>query len=77
MKRFELYLEHSSKRVYRKGIIPWNKGLSWDDQKITEEKRKIKLSNLKKNGDNGFYMGKRKRRVAQFSKDWKFASARP
>ena len=49
---YTLYVEpqiEKNKGWFKKGNTPWNKGLSWDEQGWTDERREKVVANLRKN----------------------------
>ena len=67
----EIKVDNSSR--FKKGHKPWNKGLSWKEQGVSNENKNKKLSNLRVNGKDGYH-GKPKRKVFVFTKEWKLVS---
>ena len=47
----QIKVENSSR--FKKGHNPWNKGLSWKEQGVSNENKNKKLSNLRVNGKDG------------------------
>ena len=64
----QIKVENSSR--FKKGHNPWNKGLSWKEQGVSNENKNKKLSNLRVNGKDEYH-GKPKRKVFVFTKEWK------
>lgn len=51
MEVYELYIDPPKKRKgrFKKGNIPWNKGMTWKEQGWTEERKEKVLAQLKVN----------------------------
>ena len=77
MSRIVLFEEKPIKKDnssrFKKGCVPWNKGLSWKEQGVSNENKNKKLSNLRVNGKDEYH-GKPKRRIFVFTKEWKLIS---
>lgn len=67
----QIKVENSSR--FKKGCVPWNKGLKWNQQNIPEETRNKQRLYLKRNGKDGYH-GKPKRKIFVFTKEWKLVS---
>jgi len=70
---FEEEIKADNSSRFKKGHNPWNKGLSWKDQGVSNENKNKRLSNLRVNGKDGYH-GKPKRKVFVFTKEWKLVS---
>jgi hypothetical protein len=54
---YTLHLDYTqkTKSTFKKGNIPWNKGLSWEKQGYTEERKEKVLAQLKVNMSKNKY----------------------
>ena len=54
---YTLHLDYipNTKSTFKKGNIPWNKGLSWEEQGWTEERKEKVLAQLKVNMSKNKY----------------------
>lgn len=57
---YTLYIAPQKKRhgQFKKGNIPWNKGMTWEEQGISEEARKRKIAILQANSHKNGYSHK-------------------
>ena len=67
---YTLYIEPEIKKkdgYFKKGNIPWNKGLSWNEQGWTKERREKVIAQLRINKDKNKYnrMNPQKKPVIQ------------
>ena len=51
---YTLYVAPETRRTgrFKKGNIPWNKGMSWDEQGFTKERREKIIAQLRENNRN-------------------------
>jgi cell fate regulator YaaT (PSP1 superfamily) len=71
---YTLYIEPERKKkggYFKKGNIPWNKGLSWNEQGWTKERREKVIAQLRINKDKNKYnrMNPRTKPVIQMDED--------
>lgn len=60
MEAYELHIDPPKKRQgrFKKGNTPWNKGMTWEEQGVSEETRKRKIAILQANSHKNGYSHK-------------------